>query len=485
MRRSKFFSLFTISGVPYLLPFGQGIADLKRGVQINGTGAYLWELLEQDRTEEELFSLFAGHYELSEPELPQARADLKQFLLLLERHDILERPNIQEHMGIQEHPDTWKYPDIPAASGSDTVLGASTDTVSWSNSVPGQSCGSHSGHKAGTPVSVSAAEARRQDDAPDPDTELRRQDDAPGQDTETVQHDPVRHTLSIGGLILLLCGPEEAFTADFDAFETLSPRGNSLHADQTVIVTEHIPAQRPQSKLLLKNHELIVMESASLYILLFPAAPGIREVHLTKDGCRALYYCCPPYTDSFRQDLFHAIRLSFLYLAQRHNMAALHSASLLYQGRAWLFSGHSGAGKSTHTNLWKELYSVPLINGDINLLSAEGGHPVIHGIPWCGTSGITDSHSYPLGGILLVKKSQQNYTDIPDHSHAQLLVAQRLISPGWTEALMRKNLSLVESLVPHILVCRLHCTKSPEAVETAKQTIDAYLAPPSSPHSLP
>ena len=35
-------------------------------------------------------------------------------------------------------------------------------------------------------------------------------------------------------------------------------------------------------------------------------------------------------------------------------MFALHSASLLYLEKAWLFSGPSGMGKSTHTALWKK-----------------------------------------------------------------------------------------------------------------------------------
>ncbi|MCM1304142.1 MAG: PqqD family protein [Lachnospiraceae bacterium] len=436
MRRSNDFSLFYIADVPYLLPFGQGIADLRRGIQINDTGAYLWTLLAEERSEDELLSLCTAHYETPDPQLPQLKADLRQFLHMLEIFGMLDRSDDLARSNAKSDPSSHDTGNIPL---SDT------------DNAPVSPDGTGAQGSSGTaPVHTAA----------------------------------VRRYLSIGGLTLLLRGSAEAFSQEFDAFDIfpepdpagIPASGDAVHVDQTVIVTELAPEVRPESKILLQNHELTVMESDLQYIFLFPAAPGIREARLTKDGTDARYHCCPPYTESLRHDLFHAIRLSFLYLAQLHDMVVLHSASLLYRDRAWLFSGHSGAGKSTHTNLWKELYDVALINGDLNLLSMDNGQPLVHGLPWCGTSGIADTHSYPLGGIFFVKKAPQNHIDTLDASRAQLLVAQRLISPSWTEALLQKNLCLVAELAPHILICRLHCTKGPEAAKTAKQAIDDYLA---------
>lgn len=413
MRRSKNFSLYTISGVPYLLPFGQGIADFRRGIQINDTGAWLWGLLDRERTEDELLLLYMAHYEASDSQLPNLKTDLQQFLSMLDAFGMLDRSD-------------------PA--GSDAISGPDTAPAC---DIP--------------------------DDPSDSDRIL-----------EQKIFDTVQRYLSVGGLTLLLRGPGKAFSQGFDAFEIFP--GSAVPVDQTVTVTLQAPVESATGRVLLENRELTVMENDLQYIFRFPNAPGIRLASLTKDGAETCFYCCPPFTEDFQQDLFHAIRLSFLYLAQQHDMIVLHSASLLYRDRAWLFSGHSGAGKSTHTNLWKECCHVPLINGDLNLLSMENGRPMVHGLPWCGTSGIVDTRSYPLGGILFIKKSPQNYIVNLDDSHARLLVSQRLISPTWTEALLRKNLRLVEALAPHILICRLHCTKTPEAVETARQAIDTYLA---------
>ena len=60
MKQNKGFILKEIADIPYLLPYGQMIADHKRGMKINSTGVYLWKLLEQEHTLNELLSLSAA-----------------------------------------------------------------------------------------------------------------------------------------------------------------------------------------------------------------------------------------------------------------------------------------------------------------------------------------------------------------------------------------------------------------------------------------
>lgn len=289
--------------------------------------------------------------------------------------------------------------------------------------------------------------------------------------TVTDTKSPFYKCIEIAGLRCKLYGPKEAFSQSFEPF-FCEPCADCI---QNIEVLYHLPETLENGRLLLRNHELSIIERGDKYILLFPAACQILEAHLTKSGSLARFYCLPPVTDNLRSDLFHAIRLVWLYLAQLHNMAALHSASVLYRGRAWLFSGSSGTGKSTHTNLWSSLYNVPIINGDLNLLAMENGHAVVHGIPWCGTSGIFDTHTYPLGGIILLRQADGDYVENLPDAEKRLLVLQRLISPSWTKALLNRNLALINSLAQDIMICRLCCTPRNIAAETAKRQIDSFL----------
>lgn len=278
--------------------------------------------------------------------------------------------------------------------------------------------------------------------------------------------------LKIGPVLLRLIGPADAFSPAFQPFQ-ISKADNDAQAALTIELKTAACGMYITGSPLIQHQELCVYETAGQYQLQFPQALQLHGAELEKDGSYACIYHTPPYTEPFATDLFHAVRVLFLYTAQRCGCYALHSASILYREKAWLFSGPSGMGKSTHTNLWKELYHTPVLNGDLNLLSLTDGSPVIYGIPWCGTSGIADTAAYPLGGIILLNRGEFDECQalLPDKKI--LLTAQRLISPAWTCAMLQCSLDFMAALAPHIQICLLKCTKNPSAAQTAKRWIDA------------
>lgn len=230
----------------------------------------------------------------------------------------------------------------------------------------------------------------------------------------------------------------------------------------------------PLHKILLNSAELSLIDADDCFLLRFTDPFGPTECHLSKDGARATFYCPPTSHSVMQEKLFHCIRFTYLLLAQKRGLFMLHSASLLYRDRAWLFSGHSGAGKSTHTNMWKEHLNTPLLNGDLNLIELRSDGPVVHGIPWCGTSGISTTKSYPLGGIILLRQHCQDLCEKPASDKQTLLVMHRLISPAWTAEMLRTNLSFCDKLTKQIFVSRLFCTKSFSAVDLIQKEIDQY-----------
>ena len=62
IKRQEGYQLKNIEGVYHLLPFGQKVADQKRGITMNETGVFLWNALETPRPDEELICLAAEHY---------------------------------------------------------------------------------------------------------------------------------------------------------------------------------------------------------------------------------------------------------------------------------------------------------------------------------------------------------------------------------------------------------------------------------------
>ena len=95
MRQNKGFVLKEIENIPYLLPYGQMIADRKRGMQINATGAYLWNLLEQVCTLDELIEQSAKYYEVPTVDLEEFQNDISRFVQQLVAYGIvIEDPDV-------------------------------------------------------------------------------------------------------------------------------------------------------------------------------------------------------------------------------------------------------------------------------------------------------------------------------------------------------------------------------------------------------
>ena len=409
MKQYSSFLLKEIAGVPYLLPYGQMIANHRRGLKTNATGVYLWNLLAEELSIEEVLSKSAAYYEISAEDLPEFEKDITLFVEQLKNHGVL----------VDSADSASDYPFTKLKTSREEALESADE-----------SC-------LATPAT------------------------------------PCEHLLTIGGLNIKLTTPEDAFPPDFADFVVENQNTEKTHLSITLHPT--LPTNEPSGRVLLQNIELNIIDQGDRYLLHFPQAKSHLEIHLAKDGSVAHCYSLPPYNSNFHYDFFHAIRLLYLYQAQQHGMVAIHSASILYQDKLWLFSGHSGMGKSTHTNLWKEHFGTPVINGDLNLLAMENGKPVVHGIPWCGTSGIYDTKTYPLGGIILLERASTDYTSELSADQKQLLVSQRLISPAWTKELWETNMDITEAVTADILICKLHCTKERSAAEVMKEKVDGFL----------
>lgn len=112
---------------------------------------------------------------------------------------------------------------------------------------------------------------------------------------------------------------------------------------------------------------------------------------------------------------------SFL-LSSKFNRAAIkfstmlvHSSALIYDGGAYLFSGDSGVGKSTHTKLWLKAFGekVHIMNDDKPVVRLYDDHTVAYGTPFDGGSGIALNESYPLKAIIFIERGEENSVRVP------------------------------------------------------------------------
>jgi len=81
MIRNANFLLQDVAGTKVIVPVGEAVAAFPGMITVNETGAYIWQLLEQQQTVESLAKAIAECYEVTEA---QATADVEAFLSQLQ-----------------------------------------------------------------------------------------------------------------------------------------------------------------------------------------------------------------------------------------------------------------------------------------------------------------------------------------------------------------------------------------------------------------
>ena len=88
---------------------------------------------------------------------------------------------------------------------------------------------------------------------------------------------------------------------------------------------------------------------------------------------------------------------------------AIHTSTIACQGKAILFLGESGTGKSTHTRLWQEhIEGAALLNDDSPIIRIIDGKPWVYGSPWSGKTPCYKNESYPLAACVRLSQAPYN-----------------------------------------------------------------------------
>ena len=77
MKRSNDFLLRDVAGALVIVPVGAAVSAFPGMITMNATGAYIWELLETEQTEDSLVAALVARYEV---EKDRARADVQAFV---------------------------------------------------------------------------------------------------------------------------------------------------------------------------------------------------------------------------------------------------------------------------------------------------------------------------------------------------------------------------------------------------------------------
>ena len=106
-----------------------------------------------------------------------------------------------------------------------------------------------------------------------------------------------------------------------------------------------------------------------------------------------------------------AIWVGYGLMTAAKGTIAIHSSCIVADGKAVIFLGESGTGKSTHTRLWREnIPGAVLLNDDSPIIRVIDGITWVYGSPWSGKTPCYKAECYPLAAC--VRLSQAPYNKI-------------------------------------------------------------------------
>ena len=169
------------------------------------------------------------------------------------------------------------------------------------------------------------------------------------------------------------------------------------------------------------------------------------------------------YMESARQ--FYSRLLDF-------NGFYLHSSAIVRNGRAYLFSGPSGIGKTTHTKLWQEIYGdAYVINDDKPALRNMDGQWIAYGTPWCGKDGININTEAPVAGVCFLKQGDKNSIRRMGKFEAMQRILGQTIYKFKDEAQLDKLLKSLEDFINKIPVYELENVPESAAAKISYATM--------------
>ena len=153
----------------------------------------------------------------------------------------------------------------------------------------------------------------------------------------------------------------------------------------------------------------------------------------------------------------------------------LHSSAVVLYGKAYLFSGFCGAGKSTHTRLWQQVFGpgARVINDDKPALRKIDGVWYAYGTPWCGKDGININERAPVAGVCFMKKADHNAIRRLSQAEAMQKILGQTLRRYESEDKLDQMLGTLDRFLREIPVYELENKPEPEAVWLSYETMRA------------
>ena len=199
------------------------------------------------------------------------------------------------------------------------------------------------------------------------------------------------------------------------------------------------------------------------------ARPHIVETDKDFAHARALIRWDDRYVATALTSMF---RIVFAQAILPYDAVSLHASAVVSEGKAFLFMGKSGTGKSTHSALWiRHIGDTELLNDDNPIVRVIDGKAFVYGSPWSGKTPCYRNVSAPVAAMVRLKQGPRNRFEPKED-----IEAFGAVLPGCSVLRQDRRLHdalcmTLAALIDSICVGELECLPDKEAAEVCRKGI--------------
>ena len=168
----------------------------------------------------------------------------------------------------------------------------------------------------------------------------------------------------------------------------------------------------------------------------------------------------------------NAAMLVYAFRTTALDTLLFHSSTVVREGRGYMFLGHSGTGKSTHSQQWLKAFPDALLLNDDNpvVRLMDSGEIRVYGSPWSGKTACYTNDSAPIGALVQLAQAPENKIERLRMTQAYPYI---LGSVSGLKILPEAMDALYNSIARLLEVCpvyRLECLPNESAAQLCAQT---------------
>lgn len=171
--------------------------------------------------------------------------------------------------------------------------------------------------------------------------------------------------------------------------------------------------------------------------------------------------------------LDNAMMIAYALATANSGTLLFHASVVSRKGRAYMFLGPSGTGKSTHTRLWlKYIDGTSLLNDDNPVVRLDGdGLPVVYGSPWSGKTPCYKAESYRLGAIVRLRQAPYNRISQMNVLEAYSVMSSSVSGKRWDRSIADGLHATLEAMASTTDVWQMECLPDEAAAVMTSSTI--------------